>query len=200
MANTIRLDKRRLRLTVLRQLRAQKEEDRRRKSEAVRRKLSRLAVFRSAKAVLCYVSLPYEVETGSLIMQMLEHGKRVVVPRVHQERLILSELRSFEEDLAPVSFGVREPKLAATRPVRPDALDLVLVPGLAFDRRGHRLGHGRGYFDRLLERLPKTIPTVGLCFRFQLFDCLPTDPHDQPVQRVLTAYGLFVFRQTSRST
>jgi 5-formyltetrahydrofolate cyclo-ligase len=66
-------------------------------------------------------------------------------------------------------------------------VDLVLVPGVAFDRQGHRLGHGLGYFDRFLSRVPKTTPTVGLAFRFQLLDRLPAASHDRAVQTVLTA-------------
>ena len=63
----------------------------------------------------------------------------------------------------------------------------MLVPGVAFDRRGFRLGHGQGYFDRFLAQVPKDTPTVGLAFRFQLFDSLPTAAHDRAVSTVLTA-------------
>jgi 5-formyltetrahydrofolate cyclo-ligase len=66
-------------------------------------------------------------------------------------------------------------------------VDLVFVPGLAFDRRGHRLGYGHGYFDRFLAKLPDATPTVGLAFRFQLLDRLPVSTHDRAVSRVLTA-------------
>lgn len=181
------VDKRQIRKQVLQGLHRQKEEQRRRKSEAIWRKLQRLGVFRRAKTVLCYVSLPDEVQTRPLIMQMLEAGKRVMVPTVRGEDLVLSQLRDPGRDLAPGSFGVLEPKPAALRPVPVEELDLVLVPGLAFDRRGHRLGRGRGYFDRLLARLPDTASTIGVCFDFQLFDRLPTDPHDQAVGVVVHA-------------
>lgn len=181
------VEKRQLRSALLQRLRTQKEEERRRKSEAIWRKLFRLAVFRRAKTVLCYVSLPYEVQTRQLIEQMLEAGKRVVVPRVRKRTLVLSELINPDEDLAPGSFGVWEPRPSALRPVSVETLDLVVVPGLAFDRQGQRLGHGQGYFDRLLARLPKTTPAIGVCFDFQLLDRLPADPHDQAVQAVLSA-------------
>jgi len=153
----------------------------------IRRKLVRLAIFRKAKTVLCYVSLPYEVETRRLMTQMLDAGKRVVVPRVVKRQLLLSELCDPDEDLAPGAFGVWEPHPKALRPVGAQALDLAIVPGLAFDRRGHRLGHGWGYFDRLLARIPRDTPTIGLCFAFQLVDRLPTGPRDRAVQRVLSA-------------
>jgi len=121
-----------------------------------------------------------------LIKQMLAMGKRVVVPKVARKRLVLSEVQDPGRDLAPGRFGVWEPIPQAMRPVSVEELDLVLVPGIAFDRDGHRLGHGFGYFDRLLARVPD-IPTVGLCFDFQLVDRLPRHPHDRPVQTVLSA-------------
>ena len=183
------MTKAQLRTTLLRRLKQQREDARRRKSEAVWRKVFRLTAFRRAKTILCYVALPYEVQTWQMIEEMLAYGKRVVVPvaRPKTKRLGLSEVRDPHADLMPRTFGVWEPVPGALRPVRPRDLDLVLVPGLAFDRRGHRLGHGHGYFDRFLSRLPKTTPTVGLAFRFQLLESLPTGRHDHAVQTVLTA-------------
>ena len=179
--------KHQLRIALLRQLRTQKEEQRRRKSQAVIRKLLRLAVFRKAKTVLCYVSLSYEVETRRLLERMLAQGKRVVVPRVQGRKLFLSAIRDPDSDLAPGAFGVLEPASEAMPPVPLRQLDLVVVPGLAFYHRGHRLGHGFGYFDGLLTRLPKRIPSIGLCFDFQLLEHLPTHTHDRPVQAVICA-------------
>ena len=183
------MSKGQLRTNLLRRLKQQKEDDRRRRSEAIWRKVSRLTAFRRAKLVCCYVALPYEVQTWRMIEDMLSRGKRVVVPvtQPRTKRLRLSEVRVPADELAPGAFGVWEPRPSARRPVRAQELDLVLVPGIAFDRRGDRIGHGHGYFDRFLARLPRTIPTVGLAFRFQLFDRLPTAAHDHAVQAVLTA-------------
>ena len=145
--------------------------------------------FRRAAMVCCYVALPYEVQTWRMIEAMLKNGKRVAVPVVERraKRLWLSEVRDPATELAPGAFNVLEPIPSARRPVRERDVDLVVVPGLAFDRRGHRLGHGYGYFDRFLARLPKETPTVGLAFRFQLLDRLPTTAHDHAIQTVLTA-------------
>ena len=178
-----------LRTTLVRRLKQQKEDERRRRSEAIWRKVVRLTAFRRANTICCYVALPYEVQTWRMIEAMLARGKRVVVPVVQQRtrRLQLSEVQDLATDLARGAFGVWEPVANAKRPVNVRDLDLVFVPGIAFDRRGHRLGHGHGYFDRFLARVPKAIPTVGLAFRFQLLDRLPTAPHDHAVQTVLTA-------------
>jgi 5-formyltetrahydrofolate cyclo-ligase len=178
-----------LRKKLLARLKQQKEDERRRRSEAIRRKVTRLTAFRQAAMVCCYVALPYEVQTWKMIEHMLARGKRVAVPLMQprQKRLICSEVRDPATELAPGTLGVLEPVPSARRPVALEALDLVFVPGLAFDRRGHRLGHGQGYFDRFLARLPETTPTLGLAFRFQLFDRLPTSTHDLAVRQVLTA-------------
>lgn len=178
-----------LRRVVLRQLKQQKEDVRYQQSEAIRRKVFRLTAFRRAKTVCCYVSLPYEVQTWRMIDAMLKHGKRVVVPMTKpgSKQLQLSELRDPHSELTRGAFGVWEPTPEAVRPVPVREVDLVLVPGLAFDRAGHRLGHGHGYFDRFLSRLRPAIPTMGLAYRFQLLDRLPISAYDHAVQAVLTA-------------
>ena len=148
-----------------------------------------MTTFRRARFVCCYVALPYEVQTWRMIEDVLSRGKRVAVPVVQpgSNRLRLSEVRDPDAELLPGAFGVWEPVHSALRPVDPGDLDLVLVPGLAFDRAGHRLGHGLGYYDRFLASLPRSIPTVGLAFAWQLVDRLPTSPHDYAVSAVLTA-------------
>ena len=178
-----------LRTTLLRRLKQQKEDARHRSSEAIQRKVFRLTAFRRARTVGCYMALPYEVQTWRMIEEMLSKGKRVVVPvmQPRTRRLLLSEVRDPAMELVRGRFGVWEPLPRARRPVPLRDVDLLLVPGIAFDRRGHRLGHGHGYFDRFLARVPKTTRTVGLAFRFQLLDRLPTAPHDHAVQAVLTA-------------
>ena len=178
-----------LRTTFLRRLKQQKEDERRRRSEAIWRKVVRLTAFRRAKTVCCYVALPYEVQTWRMIEAMLSQGKRVVVPVVQRrtKRLQLSEVQDPATELARGAFGVWEPVPSAQRPVTVRDLDLVFVPGIVFDRRGHRVGLGHGYFDRFLARVPKATTTVGLAFRFQLLNRLPIAPHDHAVQHVLTA-------------
>ena len=176
-----------MRRQIMRRLKEQPKEERLRKSRLIWRKLTRLAAFRRAGWVCTYVALPYEVQTWQMIERMLEAGKRVVVPWVLSDGgLALCEVREPESDLAPGAFGVLEPVPGKRKDVAPDQLDLVLVPGLAFDAQGHRLGHGKGYYDRLLSKLPDGVPTVGLGYDFQLLKNLPSEPHDRVVKRVLT--------------
>ena len=181
--------KARVRRVLLHDLKQQQEDERRRRSQAIRRNVFRLAVFRRATLIGCFVALPYEVQTWRMIQQMLARGKRVAVPvaGVRSKRLRFAEIRDPARELVPGPWGVLEPPPGTRRWVRVRDVELFLVPGLAFDRAGRRLGHGQGYFDRLLGRLPKRIPTVGLAFRFQLLERLPTASHDRPVHLVVTA-------------
>jgi 5-formyltetrahydrofolate cyclo-ligase len=183
------MTKAQLRVECLRRLKQQGEGERRRRSKAIRSKLFRLTAFRRAKTVCCYVALPYEVDTWQMIEEMLTKGKRVVVPVSQRKTRALrcSEVRDPASELAPGAHGVLEPRRGAFRPVPIRELDMVVVPGLAFDRRGRRLGHGHGYFDRFLARLPKAVPTIGLAYRFQVLDRLPAASHDQAVRTLLTA-------------
>jgi 5-formyltetrahydrofolate cyclo-ligase len=144
-----------------------------------------LPAFRRAPAVLSYVAIASEVDTASLHERVRADGKLLILPRVEGDELVAVEA-------APGTAFVRSPlgidePTGAPLAVGDLAATLVVVPGLAFTSDGHRLGYGGGYFDRLLARLPGSATTVGVCFREQLVDDLPLDPHDRPVDLVISA-------------
>lgn len=116
-------------------------------------------------------------------------GKSFAYPRVTEGRLDLFRVESLY-DLAPGAFGVREPAGDLARAVVPDALDLILVPGVAFTRAGARLGRGGGFYDRLLASLPAHACKIGVCFDSQLLPELPVEPHDHDVDFIATESGL----------
>lgn len=180
--------KRALRRRLLRKLRAQSKATRRVKSLKVERKLRRSSLYRRAKSILCYVAHDGEVETRPILEQILADGKRLAVPFTVPEkrRLIGAEIKDPALDLEPGPYGIPHPKRIYGRRVAYRQLDLVIVPGVAFDREGRRLGRGGGYFDRFLEKVPKRVPRIGLAFRFQVVKTLPAETHDQPVTRVIT--------------
>jgi 5-formyltetrahydrofolate cyclo-ligase len=102
--------------------------------------------------------------------------------------IVPSLLVDYDAELTCGPFGIRHPKEEYIRPVGLNDIDLVIVPGLAFDKAGNRLGRGHGYYDRFLGRLPKDVPTVGLAFAFQILeDFPPLEPHDLSVTTVLFA-------------
>ncbi|MGE5279803.1 MAG: 5-formyltetrahydrofolate cyclo-ligase, partial [Deltaproteobacteria bacterium] len=139
--------KRQLRSVLLEKLKRHKEEDRRTKSSCIAHKLLSLKEYVKAKTVLFYLSFDGEVDTAGMIRTSLMQGKRVAVPAIQTDRrkLIPSLLKDIEEETARGPHGTRHPKDAYIRPIEPDTLDLVIVPGLAFDAAGNRLGRGMGY-------------------------------------------------------
>ncbi len=164
--------------------------DRAEAGAAARGHLIALAPYRSAATVLWYVSMPSELATVPGIEAALADGKRVAVPWCDGDDLGLWRLEAVGE-LEPGTWGIPEPPPARrgepARRIAPEAIDLVVVPGLAFDRRGRRLGHGKGYYDRLLARSPAV--RAGLCFDAQVFPEVPAGPHDAVMDWVVTERG-----------
>ncbi len=142
-----------------------------------------LPEYAEAFVVLLYASTDEEVNTEGLIDRGVLEGKNVVLPRMEDGGLALHQV-SGREDLSPGPYGIFEPRL--TLPiVPPEQVDLAVVPGLAFDEGGHRLGMGKGYYDRLLPRLAKALK-VGVAFELQIVDEVPRDENDVPVDVVVT--------------
>ena len=160
------------------------------KSRHIVKSLQTLPVYLSAKTVHCYVSWHNEVHTHELIKSMLVSGRRVVVPVVNmqEQSLVHSQIRSFD-DLQKGTFGILEPKPEAMDLVAPEELDLVLVPGIAFDKRGYRLGYGGGFYDTFLAQT-KTVK-VGLAFDFQIVDLLPTREEDERVNLIVSEKRIY---------
>ena len=135
---------------------------------------------------MSYLAFGSEVDLSAVHDAVFAAGGRMLVPRVEAPRIVAVELVPDED--APVSrFGIREP----TGPVvEPAEIDYVLVPGVAFDRSGRRLGYGAGYYDQFLTRVSPGTPLVGTCFSVQVADRVPSEPHDQHVEVVITERGL----------
>lgn len=139
--------------------------------------------YRNAKTVYGYLPYNQEVRTWALLEQALKDGKKVAVPKVYDDEMRFI----YMDDLSAVFEGYAGiPEPIADEPVADDPTALVLMPGLAFDKEGHRIGYGGGFYDRFLEDEPNH-PTVALCYHFQMLDHLDTEEHDIPVDRVLWA-------------
>lgn len=159
-----------------------------RDSAIIRQRISRLPAWEDAGTVAVYVSFGSEVDTTPLIEESLQKKKRVAVPWVHPEtqEMALSELKDLR-DLVPGFYKkVLEPSPERRTFVDPSEVEVALVPGVAFDRAGIRLGMGGGYFDRLLPRMTHAI-RIGVAFSVQLSaDPLPGESHDVPVHAIVT--------------
>ncbi|OGX37266.1 MAG: 5-formyltetrahydrofolate cyclo-ligase, partial [Omnitrophica WOR_2 bacterium RIFCSPHIGHO2_02_FULL_68_15] len=151
-------------------------------------RLRRRPEYQAARRIAFYLAADGEVETREMIRQALADGKRVAapIPMTTTRTIRFAELTGVRRGLVRGPYGIAQPARRARR-VAPSALDLIVVPGLAFDAQGHRLGRGAGYYDRFLATLPTAIPRIGLAFRCQRVRRLPRARHDQPVTTVLAA-------------
>ena len=179
------MSKREVREEVLRARRLLGAEDVLRLSARVRDSLMSLPEFKAAKVIASYVAKKDEVQTAEIIRHAIDSGKRVIVPRsdLSSTSLRFHEIRSLDE-LQPGAFGIGEPSMKS--PVVPlAAANMILVPMVAWDLRGHRVGYGKGYFDRELKSKGHALG-VGLAFEFQLRDPLPATATDVPMNIIVT--------------
>jgi len=168
------------------------------KSENIERQLLSLPEFRRAKTVMLYVSFRSEVATDKMIRNALNLRKRVVVPVVDGERIEVAEIKNLEKELAKGSFGIGEPKKEFRRRVDQKKIDIVVVPGVVFDKTGGRLGYGRGYYDRFLRSKSIRLKTscshpcalIGLAFDLQITGKIPLVEEDVRVDKIVTESGI----------
>lgn len=177
------MDKKALRKQIREQKRAMTPEQ----IESASQKLKELFLatdqYRRAKTVYGYLPYNQEVRTVPILEQALADGKKVAVPKIYGDEMrfiYLVDLNQVEKS----SFGIPEP--IEDGPEGDDPTALVLMPGLAFDEEGHRIGYGGGFYDKFLAKEPEH-PTVALCYGFQIVSELPTEEFDIPVDLVLWA-------------
>ncbi|MGZ8182515.1 MAG: 5-formyltetrahydrofolate cyclo-ligase [Methylobacter sp.] len=155
--------------------------------------------YRSAKTVMWYVHCRSEVRTQSALLDELATDKRIVIPYCTKDeqghnRLGLWWLEDFAE-LVPGMWGILEPPMQrwgeAGKEIDPEHIDCILVPGVAFDRNGGRLGNGAGYYDRLLKSVRTDAVLIGVCFESQLVEQVVMDAHDVAMDAVITEKALY---------
>jgi 5-formyltetrahydrofolate cyclo-ligase len=158
-------------------------EERARRSRRIEERLLALPEMASARTILLFYSFGSEVATGDMARRVWSDGGRVLLPFLDGGRMQVAEVREGDE-LVPASYGAKEPSRRA--PVDPSEADVVVTPGLAFDRQGGRLGYGGGHYDRLLDHLPPERLRVGIAFSEQIVDRVPAGPDDRRVDLVVT--------------
>jgi len=183
--------KKTIRKEILTLMRNQKEDDWFRKSNRIKERFWKDPDVLNSKTVLFYASFQGEVDTFGLMREAIKAGKQIALPvvDVQHKEIIPKLVTSLEDDLAYGPYHIQQPQGDKIREINLPEIDLVVVPGVAFDRRGFRLGRGAGYYDRFLKNLPQGIPLIGLAFDFQILDSLPVEPHDLSVTRVVTNSG-----------
>lgn len=184
--------KKALRQEILAARNALSGQERSAKSRAIAALLAGLPEYRSAGTVLFFASFRSEVETHDMVRRALTEGKRVVLPKVAGQELALFEIRDFDSDVKPGAWGIPEP--ASVHEAAREQVDLIFVPGAAFDAFGNRLGYGAGFYDKLLAGFPGSI--VAVAFELQIVPQVPSDPHDVPMQKIVTEKRILLCRNS----
>lgn len=181
-------DKNKLRERFLESLRNQNEQDRLIKSRLIQKKLFGRSEFREAKTILFYASFDGEVETFQMIKQATQLNKKIALPMISKgSKNFIPTLVKEIDSLSEGPYGIKQPIYSHEQAVDARELDLVIVPGIAFDKLHNRLGRGAGYYDRFLAALPEDTPSFGLAFDFQLVDRLPhLEAHDMSLTDVIS--------------
>ncbi len=177
------MDKKALRAQIRQQKRQMSPEQVAQASKVLCDKFLQLPQYRQAKTIYLYLPYNQEVRTEAIFQQALLDGKRVAVPKIYGDVMEFIYITDLSQ-VAPGCCTIPEP--IADGPIARDPNALVLMPGLAFDKDGHRIGYGGGYYDKYLSEEPGH-PTVALCYAFQMLEYLQTEPHDIVVDCVIWA-------------
>ncbi|ANA40737.1 MULTISPECIES: 5-formyltetrahydrofolate cyclo-ligase [Geobacter] len=178
------MPKRALRQSMLALRRSLAPAEARRASEAIQRSFADSDGFRKSRVVALYAPIRGEVDTGDVLRLALDQGKTVLLPVVCGDELRFIEVTD-PAGLRPGSYAIPEPCLTGTA-VAPDRADIIVVPGVAFDLAGRRIGYGKGFYDRALHHLEGTGRLVGFCYDFQLVDEIRGEPHDVALDLIVT--------------
>lgn len=178
------MDKKEMRAIIRAQKRAMTEAQIVSASARLGEKFRSCELYRKADTIYGYLPYNQEVRTVPMLVQAIADGKRVAVPKCYGEEMRFIYINDFEKEVAPGYANIPEP--IADGPVAEDKTALVLMPGLAFDPQGHRIGYGGGFYDRFLANEPDH-PTLALCYGFQMVEHLETEEFDIPVNMVLWA-------------
>ena len=157
-------------------------------SARIRDRLLSLDRFREAKSVMLYLPARGEVDTWPLLDHFWEQRAEILLPRCRENAPGIMEACAVasREDLGPGCFGLIEPQAGRARKVQTPEPEVILVPALAFDRQGFRLGFGGGYYDRFLPALSCSPLLIGPAYAFQIVDSIPVEPWDRPVEMIAT--------------
>jgi len=176
------------------QIRRKNQPDKDEVSRVVCRTLASLPEYVAGLTVMLYVHRRDEVRTREFLPLAIALGKRVVVPYCTDDNLELFQLENMDE-LAVSTYDILEPRLELRalpkKRIEVSEVDLIVVPGVAFDREGGRVGHGRGYYDRLLRKAGPDLPCVGIAYECQLFPRIPMLAHDMYMDRVITENAIY---------
>ena len=194
------MEKVELRSRMLKRRRSEASEEIERKSYRIWERLRTFDLFLKGRGVLFYLALKDEVQTHPMIKAALGMGKRISVPLIDEEKreILPSILKDPDKELTSGHWGILEPKRKFYHPQPLEEIDLVIVPGVAFDEAGNRLGFGRGFYDKFLRRLPERVIFVALAFELQVVKSVPSRSHDVAVDYIITEKRIIKCKERRR--
>lgn len=166
-------------------------------SDIIINKLIESNEYLNSKVVMGYMDFRKEVMTERILKDAFNKGKKVAIPRIskingHQKGIIAYEIKEIGDQIERGTFGVMEPKNDCNIEINPEHIDLVIVPGVAFDKYGYRIGFGAGYYDMFLKNIRHDCVKIGLAFEMQIIEDLPIENHDIPVDIIITEKQIII--------
>lgn len=178
-------NKKALRASIKQKRRALSIEYRKQASRKMQAELTRLPCYQAAEYIMLYMAMQDEVQLDELIAMVLKDGKKAVIPLVTGAGLMEAVELSDMADLVPDKYGIKTVSEEKRRLIAPDKIDLIIVPGVAFDKAGHRLGMGGGFYDRFMLRASRAV-RAALAYDCQLLAAVPAEVHDLTVDYIIT--------------
>lgn len=178
--------KRKLRKDILEKRNSLKKKEIVKKSDIIKEKLFSSGEFKLAKTICFFVSFNSEVDTHGMIKEAIKQGKTICVPIATDHTLILSKINKFEDLDKENKYGILEP--SKRNKINKKDVDIIIVPGTVFDKEGHRIGYGKGYYDGLLKKYKGL--SIGICFDLQVVDKVPRNAWDEKLDKVITEKGM----------
>lgn len=154
------------------------------KSQIITNKIIEMEAFKKSKIMAVYKNFKSEVDTTKLIEYAINQGKIVALPKVCGKDLKFYRINTGHDILIKNRFEIEEPVKSEINFIEKNQIDLIIVPGICFDKENNRLGFGKGYYDRYLKDYNGL--TIGICFKEQVIDLLPITPNDVKVQKIIT--------------
>ena len=160
------------------------------KSIKITERVISLVSFSESPSIMCYMDFKNEVMTRYIIRHCFEHGKRVILPLVDKTdglmKIVPYEIMDEERDVIPGTLGILEPNRDKVKSINPKEIDVVIVPGVAFDLNKNRLGFGAGLYDKFLSSVNDGCTKIGIAFEFQIYDTIPVEEHDISLDFIIT--------------
>lgn len=163
------------------------------KSRIIINKLKLRKEYKESQTVFIYMDFKNEVKTLYLIKEMINEKKRVIIPYTDVQNTVIIpvELKDVDKDLKLSSFGYLEPKEEKIVPVEASEFDLIVVPGVAFDKKLNRIGFGKGYYDRILAKKRNGVKAVAIAYEYQVLDEIEREEHDIKMDMIITEKNIY---------